>query len=64
MTVEEAKAEKRELAALVAGHVRAFEERTGLRVVQIDVTHVVMPHEVAGEQRDGVCAAVDVKVEL
>lgn len=64
MNVEEAKAERRELAARVAGLVRGFEERTGLRVVSIEVAHVVIPHEVAGEQRDGVCAAVDVKVEL
>lgn len=64
MTVDEAKAERRELAAEIAGKIRAFEERTGLRVVKIDVAHVVMPHEVEGEPRDGVCAAVDVKVEL
>lgn len=64
MTVDDAKAERRELAAQVAGLVRGFEERTGLRVVRIDVTHVVAPHEVAGEHRDGVCASVDVKAEL
>jgi hypothetical protein len=64
MTVEEAKAERRELAAQVTGLIRAFEERTGLRVMSIEVAHVVAPHEVGGEQRDGVCAAVDVKAEL
>jgi superfamily II DNA/RNA helicase len=64
VTVEEAKAERRELAAQVAGLVREFEERTGLRVAGIEVGHVVSPHEYRGERRDGVCAAVDVKVEL